>query len=169
MLAGVHLGGCGCGPWAAANAVLPTVVSASRPARASDNSFFFTTFPFPHRSGIQPESSRRGAAIMLYSRTTPFLLYTRVHAARAVPTHTAAAWAAHAHAPLYCFPSWCTSGIWRTPHGQAAYQMARIMDSNHLPAPPASPSNRLRRFIRASRHEWMCVGSLRSWPSANAG
>jgi hypothetical protein len=50
-------------------------------------------------------------------------------------THTAAAWAAHAHAPLYYCPSWCTSGIWRTPHGQAAYQMARIMDINHLPAP----------------------------------
>ena len=30
---------------AAADAVLPTVVSASRPAMASDNSLFFTMFP----------------------------------------------------------------------------------------------------------------------------
>ena len=44
MLAGTHLGGLGCGPLAAAYALLPTVVSASRPAMASDNSFFFTMF-----------------------------------------------------------------------------------------------------------------------------
>jgi hypothetical protein len=82
VLAGVHLGGCGCGPWAAANAVLPTVVSASRPAMASDNSLYFTMFPFPYRSGTKPESSRRGVAIMLRSRTTPFHMFTRVHSSR---------------------------------------------------------------------------------------
>ena len=67
VLAGVHLGGLGCGPLAAAYALLPTVVSASRPAMTSDNSFFFTILPFPYRSGTKPESSSRGAAILLHS------------------------------------------------------------------------------------------------------
>ena len=82
VLAGVHLGGLGCGPLAAAYALLPTVVSASRPAMTSDNSFFFTILPFPYRSGTKPESSRRGVAIMLRSRTTPFHMFTRVHSSR---------------------------------------------------------------------------------------
>ena len=112
-------------------AALPTVVSTSRAAMASDNAFFFTMFTFPYRS---PESSRHGAAIMLHSRITPFLLYTRVHAARAVPTHTAAAWAAHS--------TRCTSGS-----GRGAVK-TYVGDYARRPAP--TPSSNCHRLTLAS-------------------
>jgi hypothetical protein len=115
-------------------AALPTVVSASRAAMASATSFFFTMFPFPHRSGTQPESSRRGAAIILHSRTTPFLMFTRVHSSRAVPTHTAAAWAAHS--------TRCTSDS-----GRGAVK-TYVGDYARRPAP--TPSSNCHRLTLAS-------------------
>jgi hypothetical protein len=51
------------GPPPLAAAALPTVVSTSRPAMASDSSFFFTMFPLPHRSGTQQQCPRSPGAV----------------------------------------------------------------------------------------------------------